>query len=59
MTRPRKFLAAAALVLGATSVAASPALADNHAPVPPGAEAVAPADNHAPVPPGAEAVDGK
>lgn len=35
MTRTAKFVATAALVLGATAAAASPALADNHQPVSP------------------------
>ncbi|MFD8817606.1 hypothetical protein ACFV23_40515 [Streptomyces sp. NPDC059627] len=43
MTRTKKIVATAALVLGATAAAASPALAENHATV------VTPAENHATV----------
>ncbi|MGP4044148.1 hypothetical protein [Streptomyces sp. 2A115] len=50
MTRTKKVLATIALMLGITAAAASPALADQHAPVaPPDSHApVAPLDRHAP-----------
>ncbi|WP_405931992.1 hypothetical protein [Streptomyces sp. NBC_00827] len=48
MTRTKKIVATIALVLGATAAAASPALADNHAPVSPQETVVAPLDSHAP-----------
>lgn len=47
MTSMKKALAVGVLTLAAFGAAAAPALADNHAPVPPHA-LVAP-DNHAPV----------
>ncbi|MEU9290806.1 hypothetical protein AB0D57_40790 [Streptomyces sp. NPDC048275] len=48
MTRTKKIVATIALVLGATAAAASPALADQHAPVSPQDTVVAPLDSHAP-----------
>ncbi|MEU3996282.1 MULTISPECIES: hypothetical protein [Streptomyces] len=48
MTRMKKVLATIALVLGITGAVASPALADNHAPVSPQDGVAAPLDNHAP-----------
>ncbi|MFF7369327.1 MULTISPECIES: hypothetical protein [Streptomyces] len=50
MTLAKKIVAVAALVLGVTAAAASPALADNHMPVNPGdswATVVVPLDSHA------------
>ncbi|MGW3451243.1 hypothetical protein [Streptomyces sp. NPDC001076] len=52
MTRTKKIVTTAALVLGATAAAASPALAENHATVTPQhshATVVTPADFHATV----------
>ncbi|MFF5158829.1 hypothetical protein ACFY3N_21860 [Streptomyces sp. NPDC000348] len=48
MTRTKKVLATIALVLGITGAVASPALADNHAPVSPQDGVVAPLDSHMP-----------
>jgi hypothetical protein len=51
MTLTQKIVATAALILGATAAAASPALAENHSPVPPrGSQVavVAPLGQHAP-----------
>ncbi|MFH8452542.1 hypothetical protein ACH4CD_25275 [Streptomyces fungicidicus] len=48
MTRMKKVLATIALVLGITGAVASPALADNHAPVSPQDGVAVPLDNHAP-----------
>ncbi|MBM4820995.1 MULTISPECIES: hypothetical protein [Streptomyces] len=48
MTRTKKILATIALVLGATAVATSPALADSHSPVSPQDTVVAPLDSHSP-----------
>ncbi|MFF8999318.1 hypothetical protein ACF1GW_26595 [Streptomyces achromogenes] len=51
MTLTKKIVATAALILGATAAAASPALADSHAPVAPGdsqTTVVTPQDSHMP-----------
>ncbi|AEY89986.1 hypothetical protein SHJG_4717 [Streptomyces hygroscopicus subsp. jinggangensis 5008] len=51
MTLTKKVVATVALILGATAVAASPALADNHSPVSPEngqATVVTTQDNHMP-----------
>ncbi|MFI1791810.1 hypothetical protein ACH40D_25870 [Streptomyces olivaceoviridis] len=51
MTLTKKIVATAALILGATAAAASPALADNAMPVSPGngqATVVTTQDNHMP-----------
>jgi hypothetical protein len=48
MTRTKKIIATIALVLGATTAATSPALADQHTPVSPHDTAVAPLDQHTP-----------
>ncbi|MGW0869840.1 hypothetical protein ACWD3Z_05035 [Streptomyces sp. NPDC002740] len=48
MTRTAKIVATVALMIGATAAAASPALAENHAPVSPQDTVVAPLENHAP-----------
>lgn len=48
MTRTKKVLATIALVLGITGAVASPAPADNHAPVSPQDSVAVPLDNHAP-----------
>lgn len=48
MTRTKKVLATIALVLGITGAVASPALADQHAPVSPQDSVVVPLDQHAP-----------
>ncbi|MFF4017841.1 hypothetical protein [Streptomyces sp. NPDC001843] len=47
MTRTKKILATIALVLGATTVATTPALADHYMPVS-GQESVAPHDHYMP-----------
>ncbi|MBO1337116.1 hypothetical protein [Streptomyces sp. VRA16 Mangrove soil] len=51
MTRTKKILVTAAMVVGVAAGAAAPAMADNHAPVAPQdshATVVTPQDNHAP-----------
>lgn len=51
MTLTKKIVATAALILGATAAAASPALADQHTPVSPQdsqATVVTPLDQHTP-----------
>ncbi|MEU6666420.1 hypothetical protein [Streptomyces sp. NPDC046727] len=51
MTLTKKIVATAALILGATAAAASPALADSHMPVSPEnshATVVSPLDQHTP-----------
>ncbi|MFC8387438.1 hypothetical protein [Streptomyces sp. CB02400] len=48
MTRTKKALATIALVLGITGAVASPALADNHAPVSPQDGVVVPLDTNTP-----------
>ncbi|MFF0780865.1 hypothetical protein [Streptomyces sp. NPDC003720] len=48
MSRTKKIVATIALVLGATAVATSPALADSHMPVGPQGTVVAQLGQHAP-----------
>ncbi|MFE5195621.1 hypothetical protein ACFQ93_18110 [Streptomyces sp. NPDC056601] len=53
MTRTKRILVTAAMVVGVAAGAAAPALADNHQPVSPqdSHATFAPLDNHAPVAP--------
>ncbi|MFB7710803.1 hypothetical protein [Streptomyces sp. NPDC056105] len=53
MTRTKRILVTAAMVVGVAAGAAAPALADNHTPVSPldNHQPVSPLDNHQPVSP--------
>ncbi|MDR3083589.1 MAG: hypothetical protein LBV60_22175 [Streptomyces sp.] len=51
MTRTKKILVTAAMIAGVAAAAATPAMADSHAPTPPANGTVTTLDSHAPVGP--------